>query len=388
MPPKILFVATLDTHFRAFHLPVMRRFKEQGWEVHVAAKGDSELPFTDQKFNLSIERSPLRLSNIKGCRQLKLLMERNDYRIVHCHTPMGGVLTRLAARSARRSGTSVLYTAHGFHFCKGAPLLNWLLYYPIEKTLARRTDCLITINEEDYALAAARRFKAKRLVRVRGVGVNTQRFAPVGLQERNRLRQGFRYGKHEFLLFYAAEFNGNKNHQLLIRAVARIKDQAPTLKLLLAGDGPLLAECQSLAAALGVRSMIDFIGYRDDIDRLLPMCDAAVASSLREGLPVNIMEAMSCALPVVATANRGHSELVKDGRNGFIVPLDDAPQFANRLLELYQSEELRRRMGAMSLHDVASYSISQVVKELDKVYSTYMMEDGNEAQSQHNRAYL
>ncbi|MBW7459551.1 glycosyltransferase family 1 protein, partial [Paenibacillus sepulcri] len=97
MPPKILFVATLDTHFRAFHLPVMRRFKEQGWEVHVAAKGDSELPFTDQKFNISIERSPLRLSNIKGCRQLKLLMERNDYRIVHCHTPMGGVLTRLAA---------------------------------------------------------------------------------------------------------------------------------------------------------------------------------------------------------------------------------------------------------------------------------------------------
>ncbi|GGD73374.1 glycosyltransferase family 4 protein [Paenibacillus nasutitermitis] len=388
MPPKILFVATVDTHFRAFHLPVLEWFKTQGWEVHVAAKGEHQLPFTDKKFNIAIERSPLRSRNLKACRQLKALIAQHNYQIVHCHTPMGGVLTRLAARSARKNGTRVLYTAHGFHFCKGAPLLNWLFYYPVEKALAHLTDCLITINEEDYRLAAAREFKVKRLVRVHGVGVDNQRYAPAGQQEKARLRHNFNFGKQEILFFYAAEFNGNKNHQLLIHALARIKGQTPTLKLLLAGDGPLLEECRSLATTLGVQQKIAFLGYRNDIDRLLPMCDAAAASSLREGLPVNILEAMACGLPIVATANRGHSELVRDGRNGFVVPADDVSQMASRLLQLYQSGELRKRMGAMSLHDVAAYSITQVLQELEHVYSKFMTEDSHETQSQYHRAYL
>ncbi|MBD2872048.1 glycosyltransferase family 4 protein [Paenibacillus arenilitoris] len=377
MTNKILFCASVDYHFQAFHLPVMQWFKEQQWEVHVAANGGLDLPFVDRKFDLPIERSPFSLSNAKAYRTLKAIVETNDYSIVHGHTPMGGVLARLAARKARRAGTKVIYTAHGFHFCKGGPLLNWLLYYPIEKGLSGSTDCLITINGEDYGLAAEKRFKAGRIEHVHGVGVDTARYKPMAKIERWRLRQEMDYRTDDFLLFYAAEFNKNKNHQLLIAALAAIKDQVPHARLLLAGQGPLLEPCRELAARLGVEPMVRFLGYRRDIDRLLPMCDVAVASSLREGLPVNIMEAMACGLPVVATRNRGHAELIGEGVNGFVVEPGDAARFGARLRQLSESIELRRTMGARSLHDVQKYGLIQVKQELSGIYKAYMKPKGD-----------
>lgn len=163
MSRKVLFCATVDFHFRAFHLPVMEWFKERGWEVHIAARGELDLPSVDRKFNISIERSPLRSGNWAAYRQLKDIMKRNDYDIIHAHTPMGGVLARLAAAGSRKKGTRMLYTAHGFHFCQGSSLASWLLYYPIEKGLSRLTDCLITINDEDYRLAVGRGLEPGRL---------------------------------------------------------------------------------------------------------------------------------------------------------------------------------------------------------------------------------
>ena len=184
MQKRILFCATVDYHFSSFHLPYMKWFKDQGWEVHVAAAGKMDLPFTDQKFDIPIVRSPFNRNNIKAYDQLKKIIDQNDYKMIHCHTPMGGVLARLAARQARKMGTKIIYTAHGFHFCKGAPLANWLLYYPIEKTLSRLTDCLITINTEDYQLAK-KKFKAEKIEHVHGVGVNTEVFKPVGKNKNN-----------------------------------------------------------------------------------------------------------------------------------------------------------------------------------------------------------
>ena len=153
----------------------MKWFKEQGWEVHVAASGNMNLPYVDQKFDIPIQRSPLVIKNIQAYQDLNVLINEHQYEIIHCHTPMGGVLARLAARNARKNGTKVIYTAHGFHFCKGAPITNWLLYYPIEKILASFTDCLITINQEDYQLAT-KRFKTKQIEHVNGVGVNIEEF--------------------------------------------------------------------------------------------------------------------------------------------------------------------------------------------------------------------
>ncbi|MDQ8735945.1 glycosyltransferase family 4 protein [Paenibacillus sp. LHD-38] len=372
MPNKILFCATVDYHFKAFHLPVLEWFKQQGWEVHIAAKGELDLPFVDHKFNLSIERSPVHRNNLKAYRELKAIIQEQNYKIIHCHTPMGGVLARLAAQTARKKGTKVIYTAHGFHFCKGSSLLNWMLYYPIEKSLSRKTDCLITINNEDYQLAVSKNFKAKQIAHIHGVGVNTTRYKPLAKIDKWRLRQEFDFRTDDFLLFYAAEFNKNKNHQMLIRALASIKEQVPHARLLLAGKGPMLSACQGLAEQLGVGAMVHFLGYRSDIERLLPMCDVAVASSLREGLPVNIMEAMACGLPIVATQNRGHSELVVEGENGYVLAAHQVTAFAGRLLELSRSNTLRLQMGEKSAEMVKKYSLAQVALELNDIYKPLM----------------
>jgi len=371
MANKILFCATMDVHFKAFHLPYMEWFRQHNWEVHTAANGVMDLPFVNKRFNIPIQRSPFRLDNIKAYHTLKAIIADNQYDIIHCHTPLGGVLARLAAREARKSGTKVIYTAHGFHFCEGTPLLNWVLYYPIEKGLAHLTDCLITINEEDYALAVRNKFNAGHIERVHGVGVNTGKYKPINVLHQIDLRSEFGFEPRDFLMFYAAEFNNNKNHKLLIRALALMKEEATTTKLLLAGDGPLLGDCKELAVQLGVEEMIHWLGYRDDIARLLPMCDVAVSSSLREGLPVNIMEAMACALPIVATRNRGHKELVVDQVNGYVIDPDNITMFAARLLELKRSQDLRQAMGLESYQRVNAYSLSEVGQELREIY-TYM----------------
>ncbi|MFC0269963.1 glycosyltransferase family 4 protein [Metabacillus herbersteinensis] len=375
MPEKVLFCATVDYHFKSFHLPILKWFKEKGWEVHVAAFGETELPFVDKKFNIPIQRSPFHQKNIIAYRELKSIIDENNYKIIHCHTPMGGVLARLAARQAREKGTKVLYTAHGFHFCKGAPVINWLLYYPIEKILSKYTDCLITINKEDYQLAISHRFMAREVEHVHGVGVDTERFKPMNAAEKNRQREKFGYKEEDFLLFYAAEFNKNKNQQLLIRALALIKDAVPSAKLLLAGEGNLQESCNKLADELGVEKMIAFLGYRNDIDTLLPMCDVAVASSLREGLPVNIMEAMACGLPVIGTENRGHYELIQDQNNGYLVDRESVDEMAGKIKHLADEHLLSSKLGENGRETIVNnYSIKTILIENSYLYQRYMSE--------------
>ncbi|PLR87248.1 glycosyltransferase family 4 protein [Bacillus sp. V33-4] len=388
MKKKVFFCATVDYHFKAFHLPYLKWFKDQGWEVHVAASGKMMLPYVDKKYNIPIQRSPFSMKNIIAYKELKNIIDQNKYQIIHCHTPMGGVLARLAARFSRNNGTKLIYTAHGFHFCKGAPILNWFLYYPIEKMLAKYTDCLITINEEDNNLANKKNFKAQTIKHVHGVGVNTDLFFPVKTFHKSILRTEYGYNDEDFLMFYAAEFNKNKNQQLLIKSLARIKDEIPYSKLLVAGDGPLLEECKQLAIKLGVIEKVDFLGYRTDIVTLLKISDVAVASSLREGLPVNILEAMSCGLPIIASVNRGHSELVKNGLNGYIVPPNDIHQFSSRLIELFHSRELLTQMGIESQKIVKGYSLARVGLELSEIYSGYIVGEEHETKSKYSSAYL
>lgn len=388
MAKKVLFCATVDYHFKAFHLPYMKWFKEQGWDVHVAAAGSISLPYTDEKFVIPIQRTPFHKGNIRAFKDLKGIIDTNNYSIIHCHTPLGGTLTRLAARNSRKSGTKVIYTAHGFHFCKGAPLMNWLIYYPIEKYLSKYTDCLITINSEDYGIAVDHRFKAKLIDLVNGVGVDTNKFQPVSDKRKKELRLKLGFKQNDFLLFYAAEFNKNKNQQFLIKVIATLKDEHPEARLLLAGEGQLLEDCRVLAKKHGVSNQIEFLGFRKDIDEILPACDVAVASSYREGLPVNVMEAMACGLPVVASDNRGHRELVKENWNGFIINGEDLNMFSERVTMLYQSKDLRNRMAKESLNFIEKFAISTVNNQIVPIYSRYMMEDQDAAKSKHHRAYL
>jgi glycosyltransferase EpsD len=320
------------------------------------------------KHNVTFERSPLRFANIRAYFKLKKIIRENNYSLIHCHTPMGGVLTRLAGMAARKKGTKIIYTAHGFHFFKGAPLLNWLIYYPIEKWLSKYTDCLITINEEDYNLALERNFGGD-IRHVHGVGVDLEKFKPITLEHKRVLRNQLGFKENDFLLFYAAEFNANKNQQLLIRSLAEIIKDIPNAKLLLAGHGPLLGRCMKLAATLNVSDKVHFLGYRKDIIELLSISDVVVASSKREGLPVNILEAMASGLPVIATDVRGHRDLIKNGHNGYLVDLNKTVEMSEKIRELYHSTDLTLQMGRNGISKVESrYCIDVVVKMLNSIY--------------------
>jgi glycosyltransferase EpsD len=365
---KILFTATVDSHILSFHLPYLKYFKMNGYEVHVASNGQSQIPFVDKKYTLPFERSPLRKGNITAFVELKKIIENNDYSIIHCHTPMGGVITRLAAKHMRKNGTKVIYTAHGFHFFKGAPILNWLLYYPVEKWLSKYTDCLITINDEDYQRAVNKRFKTNLIKKVNGVGINLNRFFPASKQEKTNLRKEYNLTVNDFVLVYAAELNDNKHQDLLINAVHLLKDKIPTLKLLLAGDGELEKAYKEMVKKLEMEDMIIFMGYRKDMAKIFAISDVAVSASKREGLPVNIMEAMATGLPLVVTNCRGNRDLVADNRNGYVIGIDDVERFSHAIDTLYKSTEKRMEFAEQSLKLVKNFSIEQVLVEVAEIY--------------------
>ncbi|MBT2635501.1 glycosyltransferase family 4 protein [Bacillus sp. ISL-26] len=372
MTKKVLFCATVDYHFKAFHLPYFKWFQDMGWQVHVAAHGEMSLPFVNEKFSVPIRRSPFHPDNFSVYRRLKQLIEENEYDMVHCHTPVGGVLARLAARQARRKGTKVLYTAHGFHFCSGAPLKNWLLYYPIEKLLSSYTDCLITINEEDYKRAKNMRKTECSAKKIHGIGVDTDRFRPVSQTEIVRLREKYNFGAGEFILVYPAELNVNKNQGLLIEAAALLKNRIPGLRLVFAGEGTMEDSYRRMAETLGVSEQVRFYGFCRDIHELIQLADLSVASSVREGLGMNVLEGMAAEKPAIATDNRGHREIIQDGVNGFLVSLGDSESFADRIEQLYRSPDLRKAFGQKGRKTAETFSEIRTVEEMAHIYAVYM----------------
>ncbi|MEK3708618.1 glycosyltransferase family 4 protein [Bacillus sp. FSL K6-1005] len=372
MTKKILFCATVDYHFKAFHLPYFKWFKQLGWEVHVAASGQTRLPYVDEKFSIPIRRSPFHPQNLTVYRQLKKVIETNEYDIVHCHTPVGGVLARLASRQARRNGTKVLYTAHGFHFCSGAPMKNWVLYYPVEKWLSAYTDCLITINEEDYTRAKGLQRPGGMTEKIHGIGVNTDRFRPASLEEQHRLRKKHGFQKDDFILIYPAELNLNKNQKLLIEAAALLKDKIPELRLVFAGEGAMEQTYRDLAEKLGASRNVCFYGFCRDIHELIQLADVSVASSIREGLGMNVLEGMAAEKPAIATDNRGHREIIRDGKNGFLIKMGDSAAFADRIEQLYLEPELRRSLGQEGRQTALRFSEARTVEEMADIYSVYM----------------
>jgi glycosyltransferase EpsD len=372
VPKKVLFSATVVSHINAFHLPYLKWFRDQGWEVHVAANGSEPVPWADKQFDIPIQRSPYSRDNLKALRELKRIIDSQGYEIIHCHTPMGGVLTRLAARQSRRKGTKVVYTAHGFHFYKGASRINWLIYYPVEKWLSRYTDVLVTMNDEDFERAKRGKFKPGLIHFVHGVGISFERFKPPTAEQKRQLREEYGVGQDRFVLIYAAEMIHRKNQTLLLETIQKLKDAIPNVQLLLAGKGKLEAFYKSLVAEKGLEPYVTFLGHRKDMENIYALADVAVSSSRQEGLPVNIMEAIASGLPVVATRVRGNRDLVGEGVHGFLVELGDADAFADRILQLYHNPLLRQEIAARRDLLTGTYAIENVLEELTSVYKDRM----------------
>lgn len=365
---KVLFTATVDSHILHFHIPYLKYLHEQGYEVHVATNGTEEIPFCDKKIVIPFERSPYKVNNIKAIFQLKKVIEKEHYELIHTHTPMGSVVTRIAAKKARkRTGTKVLYTAHGFHFYKGAPMMNWLLFYPIEKILSNYTDTLITINKEDYELAS-KKFKKTNVKYVPGVGIDEEKFSfKMSEEEKKQLRQSLNLNEDDFVIIYPAELNKNKNQELLIQMMQKLIKTNSNFKLLLPGKDSFNGEYQKMIQKLELKDSVHILGLRNDIVKLLQISDLSVASSFREGLPMNVIEAMYIGLPVVATNCRGHRDLVISGETGYLVSFD-TDNFIQKIIDISRDKKLYSKLSKNSKIQSERYSLTKVLKETIHIY--------------------
>lgn len=361
---KVLFVASVAGHIKAFHLPYLKLFYEQGYEVDVAANGSAELPPEYNVHTVPFERSPFHKNNISAYKQLKKIITENDYDIIHCHTPVASIITRIVARRTRKKGTKVMYTAHGFHFFKGAPLINWLLYYPVEKICAHFTDMLITINQEDFA-RAQKKLKTKKVEYVPGVGVDFEKFS-VPTLEWDEKRDSLGIPKDATVLLSVGEVNANKNQQVIIRAMHLLKDES--VHYLIAGVGNQMEPLKQLAESLGVADRVHLLGRRRDIPELFLASDIFCFPSKREGLGLASLEAMSFGLPLLTSNVHGINDYSIDGVTGYKCAPSDAEGFAEGIKKLIAEPETRRNMGEYNKDAVKKYSLQNVLPIMQALY--------------------
>lgn len=366
---KVLFSATLVRgHIAKFHIPYLKWFKEQGWETWVAARNDypdgvCEIPYCDRFVNIDFARSPFSWRTIVAYRQLRDLFAHERFDIVHTHTPVGSVLTRLAARGARKSGTRVIYTAHGFHFYKGAPLVSWLLWYPAERIMSRFTDVLITINNEDFE--RAKRFAHCRVEYVSGVGVDLSRFAAVKCRDAKRAELGL--ADCDFAVLSVGDLIPRKNQAAIVRALPLLPEG---VKLIVCGEGPERERLIALAEELGVSRRVSLLGFRDDMADIMAACDCLVFPSVHEGLSVSVMEAMAAGLPVVASAIRGiDPDLLSDRGSGLVLPEAAPDAIASAVFELMGDAVLYRRLAEGAVESVRRFGLTEALEVTSRVYA-------------------
>ena len=334
---------------------------------NLAEKNGLKLDFADRVFDVPLSRSPKSMDNFKAYRVLKQIIAEGNYDIVHCNTPMGGIVGRLASQKARKKGTKVFYTAHGFHFYKGAPKKNWLIYYPIEKYFSRKTDKLITIVGEDFETASSSKFHCP-IARIHGVGVDEKRYFPINSDEKAALREKMGFEKNRKIILCIGELLPNKNQSMAIRAMNEIVKKFPDALLLIAGNGPEEGNLKQLITSSGLEKNVTLLGYVTNLEEYQKISDLLVACSIREGLGLNVIEALMTGNPVVLSDNRGHRELIDGGNNGFMVPANDDQGMAKHVVELLENEEQQRALRENAIAFSKLYGFEMVKKELEGIY--------------------
>ncbi|MCR0263916.1 glycosyltransferase family 4 protein [[Clostridium] innocuum] len=361
---KVLFIAHLDSHIQAFHIPYLKMFKENGYEVYVASCGDRIFEYCDKKYNLPFARNPMHFNNFQALKKLKKIMDENSFEIVHCHTPVGGVVARIANRISKNYQNSrMIYTAHGFHFFSGAPIINWVLYYPIERLCARFTDTLITINKEDYTRAM--QFKLKKggsIHYVPGVGMNLDKINQIS-GDRAELIDSLHIPKKSTLLLSVGELNKNKNHETVIKALPLLPD---SIHYLICGQGDLKMNLTDLAKKLGVSNRVHMLGFRNDVIQIMKSCDVFVFPSKREGLSVALMEAKASGLLCIVSNVRGNKDLITDNIDGFVLDLND---FQEKIIAVLENEKgVFKSLIEAGLENVKKYSLDEVSIQMKNIY--------------------
>lgn len=367
---KILYVTTLSRTINAFLVPHITSLIDNGNLVDCACyiDKDREIPIELKErnvkfFDIPFSRNPLNPNNMKAFKQLVEIQDKYNYDIVHVHTPIAAVYGRLLKIKFPKLKT--VYTAHGFHFYKGAPFINWAIYYPIEKMMAKFTDVIITMNEEDYQMA--QKFNIEEVFKVNGVGIDLNKYNS-DLFNKNEIRKKLNLKDDDFVILMIAEVNKNKNHKQMIDAIEILKNKGiDNIKVLCAGDGVIFDKIKQYVKGKNLQDNIHMLGFRTDINELIASCDMGILMSYREGLPRNIMELMAYGKPVIGTNIRGIRDLIKHSINGYLVNIKDNKQTAKYIEKIYMNKQLLESMGENAYDKVQVYSVDKVVNEIDKI---------------------
>ncbi|NLO48597.1 MAG: glycosyltransferase family 4 protein [Clostridiales bacterium] len=355
--PRVLVCASTVSHIQSFHLPYLRYFNEQGFEVHVAAQGDQlpkELCITH---SIDMSKRFFSVNNLRAANYFRRLIKTYRFDLILTHTSLAAFLCRLALLFAGKKDTMVINTVHGYFFFKGCGFFKKAVYYLPERFLAGVKDYIVTMNEEDTIAARGLHRPGGAVFRVPGMGVDESRFHPASAQEKKQARLNLSLPEDAFVLVYAAEFSGRKNHIELIRAMPEIIKSVPKAVLLLCGTGLTQEKIKAETARLGLNTFVRFLGFCRDIENIYKACDMAVSVSQSEGLPFNIVEAQLCALAVAASSIRGHTDLIEHGETGWLYPPGDRKALADIIAGVFKSEDKGDKQRKAAVESAGHYTL-------------------------------
>lgn len=365
---KIVMISTTDNMIWQFMLPHIRHLQDLGNTVEcVCAKTGFWFDELKNAHNLVMHeidfgRNPIKLKNFNGFKQLKKLQEEKKFDLVYCQQPVGGLMGRLLGKKFK---IPVIYTAHGFHFFKGCPLVNKIVYKTVEKWLSKHTDVLITINEEDYQ--SALKMKAKKVFKINGIGIDDKKIKFEDF-DKVAFKKELGLDENDKVVLTVSEINENKNYITMLQTIKQLVEKDKTIKFVSCGTGVWKDKIHNYAKELGVEDNVVFLGYRKDIGKIMQVSDLFFHASFREGLTLSVMEAMSFGLPCVVSNVRGNRDLIVDGKGGFVCEPTDAQNFAVKLEFLLKNEEDYKLMSDFNKKESEKYTVKFVIKQLEEIY--------------------
>ena len=362
---KALFVANYDHFHIKFHLHHIKHLEENGYEVSVVASGNDSYPPSITKYDLEFGRTPINKRNIVYFKNFRKLLNTH-YDLIYFSTPVIGAYGRLATIGKHQG--RIIYAAHGYNFYEGNSKLKNFIFRTAEKLLCYSTDCTFTINKEDYEAALKYKFPCKEIYNVDGVGIDTSVFKRSNFDEKTALRNKLGYADDLFIMIYPAELTERKNQVLLFEVMEELVKRHSNVKLLLAGSGSMMDKYKNIVASKGLNGFVEFLGYRNDVQDLLRASDVLLASSINEGLPINMIEGLASGLPVVATATRGQVDLIKEGENGFLFRLNDSDKAVSDLCRLIEDKNIYEAMATKAAESAKQYDAKNVVGQYDKIW--------------------
>ncbi len=376
---RVLMVASVVSMIESFNRDNIRILQEMGYEVHVATNFEWGSMYSKEKitrireslqregvsmFQIDFERDIKKINrHVKAFQQLKDVLSQQTYEFIHCHSPIGGVIGRLVARQTE---TPCMYTAHGFHFFRGSPSLNWLLYYPVERTLAHLTDTLVTVNQEDYERALT--FKTSHTFRIPGIGVDTNRIEQISINRSEKRNNLGVYQDSDFVLLSVGELNENKNHETIIRAIATLKDR--NVQYWIAGTGDSKERLERMIIELELKEQVHLLGFREDVFEVMKAADCFVFPSRREGLGMAALEAMAAGLPLITSNVHGINDYSVEGVTGYKCAPDDIAGFARAIQMMRIDLKVAQQMGSNNIKTAKSYDIEQSKIEMRRIYES------------------